>query len=128
MSPRPQKKNLNEFLIGHPGISRVKMLMRSYTYWPRMNQDIEKIVKAYRGCQIATKAPLVKFQPWSKTDVSWSRLHIDYAEPLNGHYYLIVVDSYTEWPEVFKCKHPTSTTTINVLNELFSRFGVPKKQ
>ena len=53
-------------------------------------------------------------------------MHIDYAGPLNGQYYLIVVDSYSKWPEIFRCKRPTSTTTIGVLNELFSRFGVPK--
>ena len=59
-------------------------------------------------------------------DTPWTRLHIDYAGPLNGHYFLVVVDSFTKWPEVFKCKHPTSTSTIDALRLLFSHFGVPK--
>ena len=101
--------------------------MRSYTYWPRMDQDIEKIVKTCRACALAQKAPPIKFQPWPKTDVPWSRIHIDYAGPLNGFYYLIVVDSYSKWPEVFKCKRPTATTTKSFLTELFARFGVPEK-
>ena len=89
-------------------MSRMKALMRGYTYWPRMDWDIEKIVRECQGCQLAAKAPPVQIQPWPKTDTSWTRLHIDYAGPLNGHYFLVVVDSFTKWPEVFKCKHPTS--------------------
>ena len=35
-------KILKEFHIGHPGTTRMKSLMCSYTYWPTMDQDIEK--------------------------------------------------------------------------------------
>ena len=38
----------------------------------------------------------------------------------------MIVVSFTMWPEIFKCRHPTSTHTDNVLNEVFSRFGTPK--
>ena len=121
-----QRSILKEFHSGHPGMSRMKVLMRGYTYWPRMDRDIEKIVRECQGCQLAAKAPPVQIQPWPKTDTPWTRLHIDYAGHLNGHYFLVVVDSFTKWPEVFKCKHPTSTSTIDALRLLFSRFGVPK--
>ena len=121
-----QRRILKEFHSGHPGMSRMKALMRGYTYWPRMDRDIGKIVRECQGCQLAAKAPPVQIQPWPKTDTPWTRLHIDYTGPLNGHYFLVVVDSFTKWPEVFKCKHPTSTSTIDALRLLFSRFGVPK--
>ena len=45
---------------------------------------------------------------------------------MNGHYFLVVVDSFTKWQEVFKCKQPTSTSTIDALRLLFSHFGVPE--
>ena len=79
----------------------MKALMRSYTYWPNMDKDIEQVVKTCKGCQLAVKALAVKFTPWPKTDIPWTRLHIDYAGPMNGNYYLIVVDSYSKWPEIF---------------------------
>ena len=117
-----QRRILKEFHSAHPGMSRMKAFM----YWPRMDRDIEKIVRECQGCQLAAKAPPVQIQLWPKTDTPSTRLHIDYAGPLNGHYFLVVVDSFTKWPEVFKCKHPTSTSTIDALRLLFSRFGVPK--
>lgn len=40
-----QKRILKEFHQGHPGIGRMKALMRSYVYWPNMDKDIEQVVK-----------------------------------------------------------------------------------
>ena len=50
---------------------------------------------------------------------------MDYAGPLNGYYYLVIADSYSKWPEVFKYKHPTATNMIRAINDAFSRLGVP---
>ena len=119
-----QKRILKEFHQGHPGIGRMKALMRSHTYWPNMDKDIEQVVKTCKGCEQAAKAPSVKFTLWPKTDVPWTRLHIDYAGAMNGNYYLIVVDSFSKWPENFKCKRPTATVTKYFLTELFACFGV----
>ena len=121
-----RRKILNEFHTGHPGISRMKSLIRGYVFWPGMDKDVENCVKVCKGCQLAARDPPVKTNPWPKTDIPWSRLHIDYAGPLNGYFYLIVVDSFSKWPEIFKTRHPTSKNTINALDEIFSRFGVPK--
>ena len=51
-----------------------------------MDEDIKCIVKTCRGCALAVKAPSIKNKPWLQTDVPWSRIHIDYAGPLNGCY------------------------------------------
>ena len=90
-----------------------------------MDQDIEDLVRHCKGCQSAAKPPPVRSQPWPKMDIPWSRIHMDYAGPLNGYYYLVIIDSYSKWPEVFKYKHPTATNTIRALNEMFSWLGVP---
>ena len=49
-----RKKVLKEFHLGHPGISTMKSLMRSYTYWPKMDQDIEDLVRVSISSQITT--------------------------------------------------------------------------
>ena len=94
-------------------------------YWPKMDQDIEDLVRHCKGCQLAAKSPPVRTQPWADMDIPWSRIHLYYAGPLNGYYYLVIIDSYSKWPEVFKYKHPTATNMIRALNEVFSRLGVP---
>ena len=47
-----------------------------------------------------------------------------FAGPLEDFYYLIVVDSYSKWLEVRRCRRPTTGTTIGFLHELFARFCV----
>ncbi|XP_026441996.1 uncharacterized protein K02A2.6-like, partial [Papaver somniferum] len=119
-----QKRILKDFHTGHPGINRMKSLMRAYVYWPGMDNDITSMVGRCKGCILASKSPHILHKPWPKTDRPWSRIHIDFAGPIDGWNYLVVVDSYSKWPEVFQMKRPTSQNTIYKLHELFARFGV----
>ena len=73
---------LKDFHTTHPGMSRIKALMRSYVYWPGMDKDIENMVKSCKSCASVAKAPPIKFNPWPKTDKPSSRLQIDYASPI----------------------------------------------
>ena len=72
------------------------------------------------GSALAAKYPPIKFSPWPKTDLPWTHIHMDFARPLDGCYYLVVVDSYSKWPEVFKCKNPNSEVAICALHKLFA--------
>ena len=119
-----QKRILKDFHMGHPGTNRMKNLMQTFVYWPSMDQDITNMVKTCKGCALAAKAPPIIHKPWPKSEQPWSRIHIDYAGPLEDFYYLIMVDSYSKWPEVLRCRKPTTATTINFLHELFARFDV----
>ena len=119
-----QKRILKDFPADHPGKNRMKNLMQSYMYWPKMNLDISNTVDAYKGYALAAKAPPITYKPWPKTDQPWSRIHVDFAGPMEDIYYLIVVDGYTKWPEVLRGKRPTAGVAITFLHELFARFGV----
>ena len=54
------------------------------------------------------------------------RIHVDFAGPMEGSMFMIVVDAYSKWPEVVQMKTTTSTATIRELNRIFSRYGFPK--
>ncbi|WP_432422660.1 DDE-type integrase/transposase/recombinase [Streptococcus dysgalactiae] len=54
------------------------------------------------------------------------RLHVDFAGPINGITYLILVDAYSKWPEVVPMTSPTSSQTIMALSRLFSQHGIPE--
>ena len=64
-----QKKILKELHLGHPGILQMKSLMRSYTYGPGIDEDIERVVKTCRGCVLATKAQPIKYKQWPQMDI-----------------------------------------------------------
>lgn len=119
------KRILKDFHTGHPGINRMKSLMRAYVYWKGMDNDVTTMVGRCKGCILASKSPNILHNPWPKTDKPWSRIHIDFAGPINKWHYLVIVDSYSKWPEVFQMKKPTSQKVIYKLHELFARFGVP---
>ena len=82
------------------------------------------MIRSCTGCALAAKSPPIKFSPWPKMDLPWTHIHVNFAGPLDGCYYLIIVDSYSKWPEVFKCKNPNSEVAICTLYKLFARFGV----
>jgi len=59
------EKMLDQLHQGHPGISRMKSLARSYCWWPGMDKELENKVKSCTSCQqhqqLSAAAPL---QPW----------------------------------------------------------------
>lgn len=124
----PQKlrnKILAQLHYSHFGIVKTKALARSYMWWPKIDHDIEKLVSNCVSCKVnqpsPEKAPLI---PWVPTDTPWSRLHIDFAGPIKDFHFLLIIDSYSKWVEVFKTKNITSSFTISKLREVFGRFGL----
>ena len=51
------KQNFKRFPHGTPGKNRMKSLMRSYVYLPKMDKDITDMIEKCKGCALAAKAP-----------------------------------------------------------------------
>ena len=111
----------------HPGMTRMKGLSRSYVWWPKIDSDIEKTVSTCLVCQKIRSEPVqAPVHPWTFPSKPWSRIHIDFAGPISGTTYLVVVDAYSKFPEVVKMTSTTSTATVNALRDIFSRYGLPE--
>ncbi|CAH8448460.1 unnamed protein product [Schistosoma curassoni] len=120
-------KVLKQFHSGHPGINKMKALARSYAYWPTMDQDIENRCRNCSSCLQAAKSPSkCEPQQWEKPNSPWERLHADFAGPIRGRMYLIIVDAFTKWPQIYAMVNCTAGETISKLSDLFSCFGVPQ--
>ena len=122
-----QKRILRDFHTGHPGINRMKSLIRSYVYWPKMDNDITDLIKKCKGWALAAKAPFSNFyqkQTLAKNRTTLVEDACWFCRSLEDFNYLIVVDSHSKWPEVLRCRRPTPGTTIGFLHELFALFGV----
>ena len=85
---------LDELHESHPGIVKKKSLARHYVWWPKMDADIEQVVRACDACESTRSSPAVApLHPWEWPQRLWSRLHADFAGPFHGHMFLIVVDA-----------------------------------
>ena len=58
--------------VAHPGVSRMKILARSYTWWPGLDADIEKIAKSFGTCQEHQRSPpKAPLHPWAQPERAW---------------------------------------------------------
>ena len=128
--PVKLKEQVSQMLHSeHMGISKTKNLARYYVWWPKIDEDVECLVKSGEPCQLNRNNPEKhSSHSWQYRSKPWERIHIDFCGPFRNHMYLIVVDAYSKWPEVIRMSSSTSTSeTIKVLLSLFSRHGLPDK-
>ncbi|CAB0017933.1 unnamed protein product, partial [Nesidiocoris tenuis] len=118
---------LMELHSSHVGMVKMKCLARNYVFWRGIDNDIEATVHSCKPCcDVRADAPKAPLHAWETPRHAWQRTHMDYAGPFLGHYFFIVVDAKTKWPEVFVEKRaPTSTITIRFLQDVISRHGIP---
>ena len=92
-----KRRILKDFYAGHPGITRMKSLIRSYVYWPSMDKDIENIVKSYNGCALAAKT--------SQSNLVLCLKRTDHAP----EFILILhpAGRFSKWAEVLRCRNLT---------------------
>ena len=104
-----KKQILKEFHTGHPCISRIKSLRRRVMCTDVEWIDIESLVKSCKGCSLAAKASPIKSNPWSETDPHHGHVCI---LTLLVHLMVHIIWSFStvfpKWPEILKCKKPTT--------------------
>lgn len=113
----------------HPGITRMKLLARSFVWWPGLGKDIMYTVSACMICQCTRNAvDKVPLKQWPTATRRWERLQIDFAEdPETRQQMLVLVDSFSKWLEVFCMRSTISSKTIECLRTLFSSCGLPEQ-
>lgn len=126
--PCYRKRVLASLHQAHPGICRMKALARCYVFWPGIDSDIQTLVANCAPCQQAQKAPIkVPLSSWPTPPHPWFRVHADFAGPIDGRWYLIVIDSFSKWPEIFTLTSTTAENTIRVFREIIARHGCMNK-
>ena len=83
-------------------------------------------MKQCEKCQQSRGSPPeAPLYPWPWPSHPWSRLHLDFAGPINNTMFLVVIDAHSKWIEVFPMSSATSSATIQRLRVLFAQFGLP---
>ncbi|XP_055920739.1 uncharacterized protein K02A2.6-like [Eupeodes corollae] len=116
---------LAELHTAHVGIVKMKALARSYVWWPHIDTDIEDLAQKCMACRSVQKSSKRIQHPWEYPSTPWQRVHVDFAGPFFEKYFLIVVDAHSKWPEIFQMNSMKAARTIEVLRDLFARYGLP---
>ena len=118
----------------HQGSERTFHTIRLKYYWPSMFSEIDFYCKSCETCQKtkryyhAQHAPLNPLPPGN----IFSRIHIDILGPLptsdeGFKYVLLIVDSFSKWPESFPLKTMEASEVAQILyDEIICRYGAPE--
>ena len=86
---------------GHQGIVKTKQLLREKIWFPKIDQEVEKLLKSCLACQ--ANGPNIKRDPLQMSPLPptpWHTVHIDFCGPFLTGYFLVVIDAYSQIPEV----------------------------
>ena len=121
-----QDRVLDELHGGHIGIVKMKALARCHIWWPGIDQEIERATKNCKGCTLTKQNPkLTPVHPWEYPEGPWKHVHIDFAGPMEGKHFMVVVDAFSKWPEVAIMQDTTTETMLDQLHAIFARWGIP---
>lgn len=119
---------------GHLGIVKAKRRMKLSYWWPAMDNQVERFVRACEHCANADKTittlrpPIGVFQTPNNP---WEELSVDIVDPIldswgTPKYLIVLVDRYSKWPEVEISATVDSDAVITFLTNVFLREGIPK--
>ncbi|XP_039150808.1 uncharacterized protein K02A2.6-like isoform X3 [Drosophila simulans] len=113
---------------GHPGETAMKRRLRSKVWWPQIDREAEKFVKACRDCCLVSqdiRPPPMDRNPFPTGPWIW--VASDLLGPLpNNEYVLVFIDYFSRYMEHKFLKTISSTTLIEAMKEIFCRLGYPE--
>ena len=88
---------------GHQAIEKTKSLLREEVWYPGMDDKVKKMIENCAACQAV--GPSNSPEPMRITPTAiepWQNLAIDFYGPVprSGQYLLVVIDTYSKFPEV----------------------------
>ena len=90
-----------------------------------MSQDIQKLIQ---HCPVCAKNAPVRYEPLMPSSLAkypWQKVGSDLFLWKNETY-IIVVDYYSQFPEILRLSFTTSQGVIRALKNIFSRHGIPE--
>ncbi|EFO87345.1 hypothetical protein CRE_31410 [Caenorhabditis remanei] len=122
-----QEAVLTQLHEGHPGVIKMKQKARAYVFWRGLDSEVERAVLRCSNCQEQSKMPIVApLNPWPAPKKPWSRIHVDFAGPVDGTYLLVAVDALTKYAEVKMTKTISAVATVDLMEEIFCVHGFPE--
>jgi hypothetical protein len=107
------------------GMDKCKTKARTLFYWPKMSDDIEKIISSCAICaKLKRNNQRKSLIPHAVPKRPWSKIGADIFT-VGGKDYIVIVDYFSKFPEVLILNSKTAKEVIEILKSIFSRHGIP---
>jgi transposase InsO family protein len=111
----------------HIGVVKMKQLARQHCWWPGIDNDITKLTQSCHVCATTATLPPATFQPWPEPANAWSRVHMDFAGPIWGSKWFIMIDAKSKFPFVADMGNNTTASNLcRVLDQAIDWLGPPE--
>lgn len=121
--------------VGHYGYEKTLERIRKHYWFSKMRRFVKKYVTACLECA-HHKAPGGKregeLHPIEKISIPFHTIHADHLGPFvrskrGNCYLLVIIDGFTKFINIKPVKNTKTLTTIRVLKDHISFFGVPTR-
>lgn len=110
---------------GHLGIEKCKRRARETVFWPGMNRDIESLISRCVTCQKYRNKQIKEPMVIAETPTApWHKVGMDLFHA-KGKDYLVVIDYYSNFPEMALLSNLSSSCVITHVKSIFARHGIP---
>ena len=113
---------------GHQGLIKTKQLLREKVWFPLIDQLVQDFIDKCLACQAT--GPPTNCPPLEISDLPpcpWDTVHIDFCVPFpTGELLLVVIDTYSRFPEVDILTSTSASATIPRLHHIFATHGIPR--
>ncbi|MCO5588845.1 hypothetical protein L7F22_042805 [Adiantum nelumboides] len=120
----------------HPGINKTYRLLSAIYFWPQIQQDVIKYVKACHSCQIMKASRQLSqglLQPLPVPKERWESISMDFITTLlrtskGNAQILVIVDRFSKMAHFIPCKKAASAPDIASLfvQHIFRIHGLPR--
>ena len=119
-------RTLAELHAGHVSYEKMQQNAKTTVYWKGIDADCKDYAQRCPICiqhaAARTKSPMrVRDVP----DGPWIEIAADFFHQ-NGNTYLLIADTFSKFPFMFKMQTTTATAVINRFEEIFSHYRVPR--
>lgn len=117
---------LNILHESHMGITRTTNRAKEVMYWRHMDDDIQNFISKCRICErFKPQNKKHSLKPHTIPTLPFQKIGIDFLD-FQGRSYLVAIDYYSKWIELFHARDKTANSVMTILNKIFSIHGIPK--
>ena len=111
----------------HQGTTGMGLRAQESVWWPGCGEDIKGVRDGCVSCtRSAPSQPALPPVRPPMPEFPFQLVSSDYFA-YGGHSYLLLVDRYSGWPVVRRCKDETAAELVTALREYFCVYGTPEE-